>query len=112
AYSAVVRKPAEFTDALIRKSVLDPPLQDEFRQIRFSPNGLYLLVQDESGITILRRDPLTPVFRIHAPDAKHAGFSPDSSTVVFCTSGLRIERWSIAEKKQASAHEILERKRC
>src|SRR5438270_1274520 len=42
AYSAVVRKPAEFTDALIRKSVLDPPLQDEFRQIRFSPNGLYL----------------------------------------------------------------------
>ena len=105
-------KDVDFDGSLIRKSVLNPPLQDDFRQVRFSPNGKYLLVQDGSGITVLARDPLTALFRIPEPDATSAGFSPDSSAVVFYTPSLRVERWSIAEKKQISAREILERKRC
>lgn len=103
---------ADLGSALIRKAVLDPPLQDEFRQIRFSPNGKFLLVQDDSGITVLTRQPLASLFRIHAPEATPAGFSPDSSFIVFYTNGLRVERWSIAEQKRVSVHEILQREPC
>ncbi|HET9741483.1 MAG TPA: M48 family metalloprotease [Terriglobales bacterium] len=112
AFSAAAEKDADFGDALIRKTELSPPLQDQFRQIRFSPDGHYLLVQDESGITILKRDPLSALFRISEPDATPAGFTPDSAFVVFYTTGLRVQRWSIAEQKQVSVHEIFERQPC
>lgn len=112
AYSGTGEKTVDLADALVRKSVLDPPLQDDFRRIRFSPDGKHLLVQDESGITVLTREPLAPLFRIRAADARLANFSPDSASIVFYTNGLRVERWSVAEKKQSSAHEILERRHC
>jgi len=112
AYSAAANQGTDLTDALIRKTVLNPPLQDDFSQIRFSPDGEHLLVQDGSGISVLTRDPLAVVFRITAPDGAPAGFSPDSSSVVFYTNDMRVERWGIAEKKQISVKEILERERC
>lgn len=111
-FSAVKRESPALASALIRKTVLDPPLQDDFLHIRFSPNGKNLLVQDESAITVLKRDPLSTLFRIPASGATAAEFSPDSAQVVFYTTGLRVERWSLAESKQVSASEILERKHC
>lgn len=111
-FSAERKESSALADALIRKTVLDPPLQDDFLQIRFSPNGKYLLVQDESAVTVLKRDPLSTLFRIPAVDATPADFSPDSTNVVFYSAGLRVETWSVAEQKQTSAHEILERKHC
>lgn len=112
AYSSSGSETAEVASEVIRKTVLEPPLQDDFRQIRFSPDGKSLLVQDDAGITVLARDPFAVLFHIPAPEATPAGFSPDSSSVVFYTTGLRVERWSIAEKKQVSVKELLERRPC
>src|SRR5215471_404644 len=80
-----VHEKKETAQAVIRKTVLDPPPQSDFRQVRFSPDGKYLLVQDDSGISGLTWEPLTPVFRIPADHAYYANFSPDSGTVVFLT---------------------------
>lgn len=104
-YSVHERK--ETLQPLIRKTVLNPPLQSDFRQVRFSPDGKYLLVQDDSGISVLTREPLAPVFRIPADHAHYANFSPDSRTVVFLTEGLRVEKWGVSERKHTSAHELL-----
>ena len=103
---------SELASALIRKSVLTPSLQDDFERIRFSPDGNYLLVQDDSGITVLTHHPLKPLYRIPAPDAAQVKFSPDSKMVVFYTTGPRVERWNVAENKRVDVHEVLERRHC
>jgi WD40 repeat protein len=98
-------------NVIIRKT-LDPPLRDEIRNIRFSPNGKYLLAQDESTIFVLLREPLAFLFRIPAPEAKPGQFSPDSQRVVFYTSGLRVESWNIEDEKKSFVKEMVINKGC
>ena len=88
---------------------LEPPLRGEITSLRFSPDGRYLLAQDDSGIAVLARDPLAPIFRIEAVGAEDAHFTPDSSSVVFCTTSGRVEAWDVATRKLLSAHEIFVR---
>jgi hypothetical protein len=82
------------------------------RQLRFSPDGKYVLAQDDSEITILTVQPLSILFRIPAERAEVAQFTPDSGQVVFLRSALRVdcqeivyagsashvERWDIANQ--------------
>ncbi len=97
---------------LLTRTVLDPPLRGEVTHLKFSPDGRYLIAQDDSGISVLSREPFAPLFRIDAPEALPAQFSPDSQLVSFSTPSLRVETWSVAERKQRSVKEMFVRDGC
>lgn len=98
--------------ALIAKRSLQPALRSDIIHFQFSPNGEYLIAQDESGINVVKREPFHLLFRIDTANAKFAKFSPDSKNVVFSTYGLRVEMWDIAQKAPVFARELFVRGRC
>jgi WD40 repeat protein len=91
---------------------LDPPLQAELWQLRFSPDGNYILAQSAASIYVLTVDPLAEVIEIDAPGARFAQFTPDSRFVVFDNGSMRIEKWEIVSRKRASAYEIAMPEKC
>jgi WD40 repeat protein len=97
---------------LLVRQKLALPLRPDVNNLRFSPDGRYVLAQDEGGIHVLSRDPFQLLFFIEAPDADKASFSPDSKAVVFKTPSLRVETWDITGQKRASVHEIVLREGC
>jgi WD40 repeat protein len=97
---------------VLSKTVLEPPLRGEVTHLKFSPDGKYLIAQDDSGISVLSREPFASLFRIDAPEALPAQFSPDSQLVSFSTPSLRVETWSVAERKQRSVKEMFVRDGC
>ncbi len=99
---AVVAK--EELPGLIRKVSLQPALRADLDHIRFSPDGKYLLAQDESSIFVLSRDPLLNLFRIDAPEARAAQFTPDSKFIVFYDKELRVEQWNVASQQRTAVH--------
>ena len=103
---------AESLPGLVLRQKLALPLRPDINNLRFSPDGKYVLAQDEGGIHILSRDPFQVLFFIEAPNADKASFSPDSKLIVFKTSSLRVEVWDIASRKRTSVHEILLRESC
>ncbi len=102
----------EALHGVLSKTALAPPLRGDLHHVRFSPDGRHLLAQDDAGISVLTRDPLAPRFRIEAPEATPARFTPDSQHVVFHTSDLRIERWTVADGRLAGAHELYVKDGC
>ncbi len=94
------------------KQALNPTLRADIRNFRFSPDGKYLLAQDSSSIFVLTREPLANLFRIDAPGAEDAAFSPDSHFVVFSPEWLKVERWNIAEQHLEDVHELYVRGGC
>jgi hypothetical protein len=86
---------------------LDPPLRASLWRIRFSPDGRYLLAQDDAGISVLDRNAEKTLFRIEAPGVEAAQFSPDSTMVLFHDNKLRVEEWSIASGKRVKAKELV-----
>ena len=96
----------ESLPGLVFKQKLASPLRPDINNLKFSPDGKYLLAQDEGGIQILTRDPFAVLFFIDASDAEKAFFSPDSHSVIFYTLGLRIEVWDIATRHRTSLHEM------
>lgn len=109
-YTGLGRK--ESLHAVVSKMALQPPLRGDVTHLRFSPDGKYILAQDDAGINVLTREPFKPLFRIDAPEADDAQFTPDSQNIVFSTSDLRVEIWSVAEEKLSEAHEVVVRKTC
>jgi WD40 repeat protein len=97
---------------VVTQQSLKPALRSDVTNLRFSPDGKYLLAQDDSGINVLTREPLAALFQIPSPDANEAHFTPDSQFLVLSTSNLRVEKWSVAEKKLVSAREIYLLKGC
>jgi WD40 repeat protein len=87
------------------KRPLTPVLRADIYNFRFSPDGKYLLAQDSGGIFVLTRDPLASLFRIDAPNAVDAAFSPDSRYIVFSSEGLRFELWNIVEQRLEDVRE-------
>ncbi|HZD94231.1 MAG TPA: M48 family metalloprotease, partial [Candidatus Sulfotelmatobacter sp.] len=96
----------EEVPGLVRKIALQPRLRGDLYHILFSPDGKYLLAQDDSSVFVLTRDPLANVFRIDALDAHAAQFSPDSSAVVFYDKELRVEKWDIATRQRTGLHAL------
>jgi WD40 repeat protein len=97
---------AEHLSGVLSRKQLADPLRGDIQNFRFSPDGKFLLAQDESGIYVLTRDPLKFIFRIDAVDAESAQFSPDSRQVVFFSSGLRVETWDIDHQEQTSVADV------
>lgn len=92
--------------AVLRREKLDPPLRTDITQLKFSPDGHYILAQDEANILIFTADPPDLILRIDATDGHAAQFTPDSQSVVFDTRGMRVEKWSIAEARRIDVHEM------
>lgn len=88
------------------KIALRPKLRDDLRSIKFSPDGKYLLAQDNSSVFVLSRDPLANLFRIDAPDTYLADFTPDSGSIVFLDKELRVEKWDISSQQRAWVHAV------
>lgn len=97
---------AEHLPGVLSRKQLQDPLRGDIEHFRFSPDGKYLLAQDEGGIYVLTREPLKFVFRIDTVDAQPAQFSPDSQQIVFFSSGLRVETWDIESQEQTSVTDV------
>jgi len=91
---------------LVKKISLRPPLRNELNYLQFSPDGRYLVAQDDSSIFLLTREPLANLFRIDAPDAHRAQFTPDSSSIVFYDKELRVQKWDITGQRRTLVREI------
>jgi WD40 repeat protein len=92
---------------VFRRAKLDPPLQSDMRYLRFSPDGKYLLAQDESSVYVITREPLAAKFTIYAPDAYAAVFTEDSQSIVFYTKTLRVETWSVPDEARTGTSEMV-----
>jgi len=97
---------------LLEKKTLDPPLRTDITNLKFSPDGRYVLAQDDSSVFVLSRTPLALLFRFDAKDAHSAQFTPDSKNIVFDTRSLRTESWNIADEKRVDVHEIVAQDGC
>lgn len=95
----------EMLTGLIHRQPLEP-LRSDIRHFRFSPDGQYILAQDESTITVLKRDPLSVFYRVDIEEAFPASFSTDSKSLIVYNRNLRVQRWDITEKKLISTYEI------
>ncbi|HEV2299521.1 MAG TPA: M48 family metalloprotease [Candidatus Acidoferrales bacterium] len=91
---------------------LSSPLESEISNVKFSPDGKYLLAQDDFSVYVLTRDPFHYLFRIPVEGAEPAGFTPDSKSVVIWTRGLHIEKWSIASEERTEVHEVVVPRPC
>jgi hypothetical protein len=94
-----------------------PTPKGSLRQLRFSPDGRYVLAQDDSEITILMVQPFSILFRIPDERAEIAQFTPDSQEIVFLSSVIKVdpqkiafkesaahvERWSVVDKSRAAS---------
>lgn len=103
---------AEQLNGLLWKKQLSPGLRSDISHLAFSPDGNYILAQDDFAITVLKRDPLEVQFQFVAPDARDATFTPDGKFVVFGTETLRFEKWSIAEQRAVEVRELVVRRDC
>lgn len=93
---------------------------EHFRQVRFSPDGQYVLAQDDTGINVLTVEPFRVLFRIPTWNATDAEFTPDSQEIVFISGAghadsvelayvrgaAHVERWSIADHSPFSSTAI------
>jgi len=97
----------EQVGGVISKIALKPPLRGSLEYLQFSPDGRYLLAQDESSVFVLSREPLTTLFRIDAVNAHWAQFSPDSKSVVVADDELRVQKWDIAAKDRIAINAVV-----
>jgi len=104
-YSGVGHR--ESLHGVILKQELNPPLRGDIRFLRFSPDGKYVLAQDDSSVYILTREPFAVLFRIDAAEAYSATFSADSKTVSFYTPGLRVETWNVQDQQRTELHDMV-----
>jgi|CZKC01.1.fsa_nt_gi hypothetical protein len=102
----------ESLHGVVFKQELNPPLRGDIRFLRFSPDGKYVLAQDDSSIYILSREAFAPLFRMDAPEAFPAMFSADSQTVSFYTPSLRVETWNLADQQRTELHDMVVLKGC
>ena len=91
---------------------LDPPLRPSLWRVRFSLDGKYVLAQDDGSIAVFSTEAQKVLFRIDAPDVNAAWFTPDSSSVVFNDSNLRVERWKVATGQRTDVKEVVDYEGC
>lgn len=102
----------EKVNSLLSKKLLNPSLRGDITNLEFSPDGKFILAQDDSGIFVVQKESLKHLFRIEAPRARAAKFTPDSKSIVFNTTNKRVEKWSISEQKPEMIREIFLREDC
>jgi WD40 repeat protein len=104
AYSGFGKK--ELLPPSTTKRVLAEPLRSEIRNLQFSPDGKYLLAQDDASIYLMTREPFASLFRIDSDRAYDAKFTPNSKSVIFETEDERIEGWNVEQQVLESSYEL------
>lgn len=97
---------------LLSKVQLSPPLQGRLRAIRYSPDGHYILVQDESAVYVIRRSPTAVLFAFPADLALPVRFTADSSGIVLATRSRRAQKWSVEQGQPSEAKQFGEGEDC
>jgi hypothetical protein len=80
---------------VLSRQSLAPPLLSAARRVRFSPNGAYILVQDDAGLLVFTREPLSLRLSVGAPRALPARFSTDSKFLIVATPALTMARYDL-----------------
>jgi hypothetical protein len=101
----------EHLPADVRRTPL-AAFRGEVARLRFSPDGRFILAQDDAGVTVMTGDPADILFRIEAPGAEPAQFSADSASVLVHSTDLRIERWDLATRRPAAVRDLVRIKPC
>src|SRR5258708_30122188 len=96
----------EGVPGLITKTALNPPLRSDLHAFQFSPDGKYMLAQDDNSVFVLSANPVTNLFTIDAPDTYQAQFTPDSRGIVFYDKELRVEKWDIEKQQRSSIYQV------
>jgi len=92
---------AENLHGVLAKVKLDPFIRRDIQNLKFSPDGEYILAQQGDTIYVLTREPFTFLFQIHAPEAWNPQFTSDSKSVAFTDGGARVEVWDLARQTRA-----------
>jgi WD40 repeat protein len=87
--------PSPQLHGVISRSRLLPVLRAPAQEIRFSPDGKYILLQVESMISVLAREPLSIRLSITTPQPVLARFSADSKSLIAATKALSIRRYQL-----------------
>jgi WD40 repeat protein len=91
---------------LLAKQTLHDPIRPDIDNFRFSPDGKYIVAQDEGGVSVLTRDPLALKFHFDSPHAAKAQFSTDSREITFATRDFRVESWNVASQERSSLTDV------
>src|SRR5579859_188930 len=86
----------EYLRGVLSRTVLKPPLQGD-TEVRFSPDGKYLFIQDGQGIMLILRDPLQLITYISAPYVYPARFSSDSKSLILVSYNLAFSKWRVSD---------------
>jgi len=90
------------------------------RQLQFSPDGKYVIAQDDSEITVLTVEPFAIALRIPAANSTLSRFTPDSQEIVFASALTQVdwrqirlpngtpllERWSVHKRERVVASPV------
>lgn len=95
---------------LLSNTPLNPSLRSDVRQVRFSPSGNYILVQDAAGVYVLTPQPLALLFWLPAREAPPARFSADSNALIIASLDGMVGKWNLpggqpAGQKQLNVNE-------
>jgi WD40 repeat protein len=83
------------------RGVLTPALQPAVKNLHFSPDGRYILAQNDGGVSLLTREPFQFQFRISSEKAAPARFTPNSQRVIVLRES-QVEIWEL------SSHRLLQ----
>jgi hypothetical protein len=91
---------------VLSRAALKPPIRSRKVRLEFSPDGKYLLLQNESGLFLFATKPLKPALHIDADYLYPVRFSPDSQTLSGVSFALRTARWRIPSGETVSTGEL------
>ena len=91
---------------------LQPPMNPALENVVLSPDGKYVLAQDESQIHVMTTVPLKLRFSIDALDAEMAQFTPDARYLVFNYNDLHIEKWDLITGQPADILDFVDYAGC
>jgi hypothetical protein len=95
--------PKEELPGLVKKILLRPPLRNELTHLQFSPDGKYLMAQDDSSIFVLYprtfRQPVPHRCARRKPSAVHPRLKFHR---LFDDKEMRVQKWEIASQRQVS----------
>jgi len=84
------RRPRENLHGVLSRAELTPPLRSGSFNLRFSPDGKYLLAQDARGAFVFSADSLKVLVYLEADNPYHASFTPDSQAIRMVTQDLHV----------------------
>lgn len=103
---------SEQLHGVLSRTQFSLPLRSPATQVRFSSDGNFLVVQFESGIFVLKREPLSVQSWIYAPGILTPRFAKASQTLILATQDLEISSWNLVGNTLIERHLINPRLEC